>query len=135
MKGGPSLSAGAWLLMAALLLNLVSYLSWGRAIRTGDLSQYVRNHAVRELVYGVSLTVIAGLALFAPQHPGSRVLLTMASGGSVLGFWVGLGVIGGLSGIDRVFPGQSPAYAFALHGPQLLLWGAGLWTIWTDHRL
>ena len=113
-------------LASALILNLISYAAWGSTIlpRT-DISDYIRNHSVREIVVGGVLTLTLLAALRRPVSKALAAPLIALSGGSVLGFWIGLVALGGIDTIDTVFAGQKPLIAYALHVPQLLLWLIG----------
>lgn len=122
------------LLALALGGNLISYASWGFAIFRSDEVPYVKNHAVREIVYGVGLTAVSAWLLLRPLTPSTAWLSLVLSGFSVLGFWVGLALLGGLAGIGRVFAGRSASYALALHVPQLILWlAAAAWVLFGGH--
>jgi hypothetical protein len=113
-------------LALALVLNLVSYAAWGSTILPReDISDYLRNHAVREIVCGLVLTVTLLVTLRRPIPATWAIPLVVLSGGSVLGFWAGLLVLGGIAQIDTVFAGQTPAFAYALHVPQLIFWLIG----------
>ncbi len=123
-------------LALALLLNIVSYAAWGSTILPrDDISDYIRNHAVREIVVGLGVTLTLAAALRRPISRDWAVPILVLSGGSVLGFWFGLLALGGIREIDTVFEGQTPAFAYALHVPQLIFWligGALLVHRWRD---
>ena len=128
-------SARAFLALA-LLLNIVSYAAWGSTILPrDDISDYIRNHAVREIVVGLGVTLTLAAALRRPISRDWAVPIVVLSGGSVLGFWIGLLALGGIREIDTVFADQTPAFAYALHVPQLIFWligGALLVHRWRD---
>lgn len=119
------------LLGLALILNLVSYANWGATILPSeDVSDYIRNHAAREITSGLTLTLTVLVALFRPISRQWAIALVVLSGGSVLGFWIGLLALGGIEEIGTVFSGRTPAFAFALHVPQLVFWViGGAWLI------
>lgn len=113
-------------LALALALNLVSYAAWGSTILPReDISDYIRNHAVREIVVGLFLSLTLLAILRRTPSREWAIPLVVLSGGSVLGFWIGLLALGGIAQIDTVFAGQTPAFAYALHVPQLLFWLVG----------
>lgn len=113
-------------LALAMLLNIVSYAAWGSTILPrDDISDYIRNHAVREIVVGLGVTLTLAAALCRPISRDWAVPIVVLSGGSVLGFWIGLLALGGIREIDTVFAGQTPAFAYALHVPQLIFWLIG----------
>jgi hypothetical protein len=105
-----------------LLLNAVSYFSWGRAAMRSDLAIYVKNHAIREIAYGIALSAGTAWLLRRPLDSRTASWALFLSGASVLGFWLGLFALGGLEGVDTIFPGGSAGLAFSLHGPQLAAW-------------
>jgi hypothetical protein len=113
-------------LTLTLILNIVSYFSWGTTVLPrADISDYIRNHAVREIVCGLVLTLTLLTAIWRPIRKEWALSLVALSGGSVLGFWIGLVALGGIEAIDTIFAGQTPTLAYALHVPQLVFWLIG----------
>ena len=106
-----------------LVLNAVSYVAWGRAaMLSADLAIYVKNHAIRELTYGIALSAGTAWLLRQPLDSRSAAWALFLSGASVFGFWLGLFALSGLEGVDTIFPGGTARLAFSLHGPQLAAW-------------
>jgi hypothetical protein len=85
-------------------------------------------------VCGLVLTLTLLIALWRPIGREWALPIVALSGGSVLGFWIGLVALGGIEEIDTIFSGQTPAFAYALHVPQFIFWLIGGFLLVTSVR-
>ena len=123
---------GRVLAIAGIALIFVAYSNFvTTAFSSTQIADYVKNHFVREILFGVFL---AGWSIPLALLPVATLpFARLAAVGSivVLPFWVGLlfgWSVGGMSDVwgDAI----GPESAFALHGTQVALFYSGLALLW-----
>ena len=113
---------GFMLLMTALTVFSILYFA-SVSLERADLADYIRNHFVREILWGLTLSgVVASLTLQAR----SAALAALFGGLLVAPFW--LGYLGGIgkSEIGAVWGDTAaPTDSLMLHATQVVLFGLG----------
>jgi len=101
------------------------------ALSSAKVADYVKNHFVREIIFGIALA--AWTIRLALQPIGATPWTRLAVIGSivVLPFWVAALFGWSVGGMGEVW-GDSigPGAAYALHGPQVLMFYLGLALLW-----
>lgn len=131
-----SLMGGRVLVVIGIGLIFVAYSNFiPTAFASERIADYVKNHFVREIVFGIWL---AGWAIRLATGPIDRsrfLLLAMTGSIVVLPFWIAWALgwsVGGMSDVwgETIEPGA----AYLLHGSQIAAFYLGLVLIWVGRE-
>lgn len=130
--GNMRIIAGRAFVITSLSLLFLAYSNFlPTSVSSALIADYVKNHFVREVIFGVALTAIAiRLAWRAVDMPG---WLAAAMTGSivVLPFWVAFAFGWSTGGLAEVWGGQiNEASAYWLHGGQVIGFYLGIALMW-----
>ena len=119
---------GQILVIAALSLLFLAYSNFGPTVLRSDaIVGYVKNHFVREMLFGIALTVWA--IKLAIQSKDTLPLKQLAMIGSVVifPFWIAYLLGWSDQGLAEVWGGAiNPNAAYMLHGSQVVAFLLGL---------
>lgn len=119
---------GQFLVVTALSLLFVAYSNFGPTSLSSDkIADYVKNHFVRELIFGIALTIWAiRLALLPKEKLPFNQLLVIGSV-VVFPFWIATAFGWSVGGMEQVWGKAIDASAaYTLHGVQVGLFLLGL---------
>lgn len=127
-------SIGRALVVGGLSLLFVAYFNFGRtALSSPRVADYVKNHFVREIMFGA---VLASLVIALALRPLDQTTwLELAGVGStvVLPFWIATMFGWSSGGMSEVW-GESIGVraAYAIHGAQTAAFYVSLALLWVD---
>jgi peptidoglycan/LPS O-acetylase OafA/YrhL len=127
---------GRLLVILALALLFVAYSNFvPTALSSEMVADYVKNHFVREIVFGVFL---AGWGIRLALRPSESIplaKLSIAGSVVVLPFWIALVAGWSVGGMSEVWGDEiGPEAAFVLHGSQVLMFYLGLLLLCVGRR-
>ena len=119
---------GRFLVISSIAMMFLSYANFlPTALGSGQLADYIKNHFVREVIFGLALAVTTIFLTFWTTDPEQWVRVAILGSIVVLPFW--LGAIFGWStgGLAEVWDGAIEAQtAYRFHTVQTVLFYLGL---------
>lgn len=119
---------GRGLVVAGIALMFVAYLNFVPTSLSNDrIADYVKNHFVREVVFGIALAVYSIMTALGPITAESWTTLAVVGSIVVLPFWIA--VLSGWStgGMEEVWGEKIRVRtAYLLHGLQVAMFYSGL---------
>ena len=119
---------GRILVVAAISLLFLAYSNFApTALSSPEIADYVKNHFVREMLFGVTLSAWAIILALSPLSNRRIVMLGFIGSIVVLPFWIASLFGWSTDGLQSVW-GEDlrPNSAYFLHGPQLGLFYVGM---------
>lgn len=119
---------GQILVIAALSLLFVAYSNFiPTSLGSDNIADYIKNHFVREIIFGIALTIWSiKLALLPKDKLPFRQLLVLGSV-VVFPFWIAVAFGWAVGGMEEVWGKAIEAStAYTLHGVQVGLFLLGL---------
>ena len=97
------------------------------SLASDQIADYVKNHFVREVIFGAALSVLAILAIAQASSPGGLLQAALLGGIVILPFWIGAAAGWSTGGMETVWGERiDSAAAYWLHGVQTALFIVGL---------
>ena len=111
------------------------FLAYARFIPTAfsheTLADYIKNHFVREIIFGSTLASITIFYALKPPTKSSLKLIAVLGSVVVLPFWVGSLFGWSTGGMSAVWDQEMvPRNAYMYHGSQTMLFYLGLAVMW-----
>ena len=106
------------------------------AFPSDALPDYIKNHFIREIIFGITLTVGTIFLTLKPLSLKTFKQITLFGSIVVLPFWVSWLLGWTVGGMEAVW-GNTIALndAYFIHIPQVLFFFAGLALLWSEVRL
>lgn len=127
---------GRILVISGLGLIFVAYANFApTALSSAKVADYVKNHFVREMIFGIALATWTIRLALQPMDRSRWTQLAVAGSIVILPFWVSLLFGWSVGGMDEVW-GRSmgPGSAYALHGSQVFTFYLGLALLWSTAK-
>lgn len=126
------LLVGRIFLISAILLMPIAYSNFAPTALGSDLiADYIKNHFVREMIFGLSLAAMTIMMIVTPLDIEKMKKITIFSSIVILPFWVARSFGWSTGGIQEVWgPESGDGTALWLHGPQLAMYILGLSLLW-----
>lgn len=136
MNGSPGVIAGRTLVIVSIALMFLAYSNFApTALSSDQIADYVKNHFVREIIFGVALAVWAIRTALRPVTRSSLVRLVVIGSIVVLPFWIASMFGWSTGGIEMVWGDKIQANgAFLLHGPQTVMFYLGIVVLWLSSK-
>lgn len=132
MSTSVAIHAGRVLVIAGISLLFVAYANFVPTALSSELvADYVKNHFVREILFGIFLA--AWTIRLALQPVNARGISILAAIGSivVLPFWIASLFGWSVGGMSEVWGDAiGPEAAYLLHGSQVVMFYLGLVLLW-----
>jgi hypothetical protein len=127
---------GRLLLIAGIGLLFVAYLNFvPTALSSGQVADYVKNHFVREIIFGVFLAGWTIRLALQPVHSLRLGLLGVIGSVVILPFWIASLAGWSVGGMSEVWGDAiGPEAAYLLHGSQVVMFYLGLGLVWYARR-
>lgn len=127
---------GRALVIAGVGLLFVAYLNFiPTALSSDQVADYVKNHFVREIIFGVFLAAWSVRLALLPADTLRLGLLCVTGSVVVLPFWIAFLAGWSVGGMSEVWGDAiGPEAAYLLHGSQVLIFYLGLGLIWFGRR-
>ncbi|MEP2989763.1 MAG: hypothetical protein ABJN65_01030 [Parasphingorhabdus sp.] len=105
------------------------------ALSSYALPDYVKNHFIREVMFGVTLVVWTISLAIRPLNISNLKKIALLGSAVVLPFWIARAFGWSVGGMEAVW-GEAikPSGAYALHIPQALFFYVGLALLWFELR-
>jgi len=136
MSGSVGISVGRVLVIVSIALMFLAYSNFApTALSSDGIADYVKNHFVREMIFGTALAVWTIKTALQPINPTNLTRLLLVGSIVVLPFWVA-SLFGWSTGeIEEVW-GDSlrPNGAYFLQGPQVAIFFVGIALLWFSSR-
>jgi len=119
---------GQVLVIGALSLLFLAYSNFiPTALQSNEIADYVKNHFVREVLFGLALTIWAIKLALSPKESFPFKQLLILGTIIISPFWIAY-LFGWSTGGMEVVWGEtiSPNAAYALHGSQVVLFMIGM---------
>ena len=119
---------GRILIGLSMFLLFLSYYQYiPHMLTTPALGNYVKNHMIREQLFGATLALFVLRLCWIGPRTRDHYIQTVALGGLVAGaFWIGFLTGHRIDGIAQVWgPGMGATGTFSLHVPQLVFYLVG----------
>ena len=119
---------GQILVIAALSLLFLAYSNFGpTSLGSERIADYVKNHFVREIIFGIALTVWAIKTALLPKKKLPFTQLLILGSVVIFPFWIAVAFGWSVGGLEEVW-GKSidASAAYTLHGVQVGLFLLGL---------
>ncbi|CAN0567769.1 hypothetical protein [Parasphingorhabdus sp.] len=127
---------GKLLSIVAIGLLFFAYSNFAATVfPSANVADYVKNHFVREIIFGATLAVFA-IASIVRWTAATSLLVPLSLGSIVvLPFWVASLFGWSIGGLSEVW-GESiqPQSAYLLHGPQVTLFYLGMFLLFLGAR-
>jgi len=119
---------GKILVIASISLMFLAYSNFvPTALRSAHIAPYVRNHFVREVIFGLALAVTTIVLTLGPMSQGRLILIALAGSVTILPFWVAAAFGWATGGMEDVWgEAISARAAYMLHGTQVVLFYIGV---------
>ena len=132
MSSLPVIIVGRLLVIGAISLLFLAYSNFAPTALSSELvADYVKNHFVREVIFGIALAVwTIRLSL---ERVDTTNCAKIAGLGTVviLPFWVAALMGWSVGGMEEVWGGSiGPGAAYLLHGSQVVAFYLGLGLLW-----
>jgi hypothetical protein len=123
---------GRVLVIASIGLLMLAYSNFApTALSSAMIADYVKNHFVREMIFGVALAVWTIRLALGPIDAARWKQIALIGSIVVLPFWVASLFGWSVGGMSEVWGGSmGPGSAYALHGPQVVMFYLGLALLW-----
>lgn len=127
---------GRILTITAVLLIFVAYsLFIPTSLSTPLIADYIKNHFVREIIFGLTLAILAIYSVIRAKSPSDLRQTALLGSLVVLPFWVAWAFGWSTGGIEDVWGDKVTSNgAYTLHIPQVLLFYSGLVTMFVCLR-
>ena len=117
---------GRVLTITSVSLLFLAYSNFAPNALTSDIVPYLKNHLIREFVFGVSLTVFTIYLATRPPSYRRCHLVFLVGSIVVLPFWIGAAFGFVTQGMEQAWQGNADSTtAYLLHGPQVVLFYCG----------
>lgn len=105
------------------------------ALSSDALPDYVKNHFIREVTFGVTLVVWTILLALKPLNAANLKKIAIFGSAVVLPFWIARAFGWSVGGMEAVW-GEAiqPSGAYALHIPQASFFFVGVALLWLELR-
>lgn len=136
MSGSVGISVGRVLVIVSIALMFLAYSNFApTALSSDKIADYVKNHFVREMIFGTALAIWAIKTALQPVNPTNLTRLLLVGSIVILPFWVASLFGWSTGGIEEVW-GDSlgPNGAYFLHGPQVAMFFVGIALLWFSSR-
>ncbi len=122
------LITGRILIILAVLMMFGAYFNFApTALSSDQIADYVKNHFVREMIFGSTLSIIVIRKVCNPINMVQVKKIVILGSAVILPFWIAVALGWSTEGIDRIWRGEiSSTAAFALHIPQTLIFIVGV---------
>ena len=122
------LKIGRALVVISIGLLFLAYSNFAPTALSSDIvADYVKNHFVREVIFGVALAAWTIRLALQPLDATRWKQLAIAGSIVILPFWIAALFGWSVGGMEEVWGGSvGPAGAYALHGPQVVMFYLGL---------
>jgi hypothetical protein len=126
------LLAGRILTIFSILMMFGAYSNFApTSLGSEAIADYVKNHFVREMIFGVTLAIVVIRLIWSASHPGQWKAIAILGSAVVLPFWVAAAFGWSTGGLEEVWGGKiSASSAYLLHGPQVFIFYSGLVLMW-----
>jgi hypothetical protein len=127
---------GRALVIIGVGLLFLAYSNFGpTALSSAGVADYVKNHFVREIVFGATLAIWTIRLALQPIDATRCKQLAVVGSIVILPFWVAALFGWSVGGMDEVWGGSiSPGGAYALHGSQVFMFYLGLALLWIEAK-
>jgi hypothetical protein len=125
-------TVGRILVIGAIGLLFLAYMNFvPTALSSDHVADYVKNHFVREIIFGIGLAAWTIRVALAPIDSANCVQITVLGSIVVLPFWLAALMGWSVGGMEEVWGGSiGPGAAYLLHGSQVLMFYMGLALLW-----
>jgi hypothetical protein len=119
---------GRALVIGSVGLLFLAYANFApTALASASVADYVKNHFVREIIFGIALAAWTIRVALQPMSTRRWTQLAVLGSIVILPFWISLLFGWSVSGMEEVWGGSVGAgSAYALHGSQVVLFYVGL---------
>lgn len=119
---------GQTLVILSLSLLFFAYANFApTALSSVDIADYVKNHFVREVLFGISLTVWTIWLVLQPPTSSTYRQIVLLGTIIIIPFWIASLFGWSTGGMEKVWGDAiSPSTAYALHGSQVILFLIGI---------
>lgn len=118
---------GRILVVSSLALLFMAYSNFApTALGSEEIADYVKNHFVREMIFGAVLAAWAIRAALQPVTPSTLTSLFVVGSVVVLPFWIASLFGWSIGGMEAVWGDKlAPNGAYYLHVPQVAMFYVG----------
>jgi len=122
------LLTGRILVVVSIGLMFLAYSNFvPTSLSSNQIADYVKNHFVREVIFGLTLAVYTIVLAFGAMTMDQWIRIAIVGSIVVLPFWIAALFGWSTGGIAEVWGDRiNPNGAYMLHGPQVLLFYLGL---------
>ncbi len=122
------LLTGRILVVLSIGLMFLAYSNFvPTSLSSDQIADYVKNHFVREVIFGLTLAIYTIVLAFGPMTMEQWTRIAIAGSIVVLPFWIAVAFGWSTGGIEAVWGDRiNPSGAYMLHGPQVGLFYLGL---------
>jgi hypothetical protein len=126
------LLAGRILIALSISLMFFAYSNFApTALGSDQLADYVKNHFIREMIFGCTLALLVIALTVTAKDKGKWLQIAVLGSIVVLPFWVAWSFGWSVGGIEAVWGTEIDASgAYSLHIPQVSLFYLGLTLLW-----
>lgn len=123
-------------MIGSVALLFVAYSNFlPTALSSDQVPDYVKNHFLREVIFGVTLAIWTIRVALLPADSSSWTTIAVVGSVVILPFWVASLFGWSVGGMEAVW-GESigPDAAYLLHGSQVVMFYAGLACLWFSSK-
>ncbi|GAA6154776.1 hypothetical protein NBRC116588_02490 [Pyruvatibacter sp. HU-CL02332] len=119
---------GRILVILSISLIFLAYSNFlPSALRTDAIADYVKNHFIREVIFGLALAVCTIILTLGTMTFDQWIMIAILGSIVVLPFWIATALGWSTGGMEKVWGDQINASgAYMLHGPQVALFYLGI---------